>query len=309
MSPRADNRVYNRVANGKCHNCGNTIIDRRNQYFCGGPCFYESMKKHRDTRRTPCLNCGSQTNHSCGKSDKFCDTACMVEYKIGLRIKTCAQCGTPFIPQTNHQKCCSLKCGGMFKRVTVPRHKCKRCGVLHNKRESVRDGDSRPFCGKQCFYKWQQERFSDRWFETTCSECPKHIKVRKRRPKYTCSSRCERLRLSRIKRSPQWWASRPGVTVRSYGPEWMSVRYACLKRDYFCCQLCGQNRKTNKGLLAAHHKTPVRQFADLREAHKMNNLVTVCRIRCHQAVEMCDRWYGLTTDQYISICREVFVPH
>ena len=50
----------------------------------------------------------------------------------------------------------------------------------------------------------------------------------------------------------------------------------CLERDSGKCQKCGKNNV----LLDVHHKIPYRCFINRKDAHHIDNLITLCR-KCH----------------------------
>jgi 5-methylcytosine-specific restriction endonuclease McrA len=65
---------------------------------------------------------------------------------------------------------------------------------------------------------------------------------------------------------------------REYGLEWDSIRESIVERDEVCqdCEDDGSDK-----LMDVHHKTPLREFEDLDEAHADENLVLLCR-SCHR---------------------------
>lgn len=64
-----------------------------------------------------------------------------------------------------------------------------------------------------------------------------------------------------------------------YGPTWPAARAAALARDGHRCRVCGATRD-----LHVHHLRPVRLFAHPADAHRPDNLVTLCA-RCHRRAE------------------------
>ena len=82
--------------------------------------------------------------------------------------------------------------------------------------------------------------------------------------------------------NPNW---RGGYSSR-YGGGWATAREQALERDG-ACQHCGHDG--GKTRLEVHHIIPVRRFrespdADLKDAHELSNLVTLCK-RCHPKAE------------------------
>jgi len=66
---------------------------------------------------------------------------------------------------------------------------------------------------------------------------------------------------------------------RPYRGGWKSIRKKVYQRDENECQVCGEDKQ-----LHAHHIVPVRKFDTHKEAHKFENLVTVCN-SCHGKLE------------------------
>lgn len=68
---------------------------------------------------------------------------------------------------------------------------------------------------------------------------------------------------------------------RYYGPGWKSARAAALSRDGFRCRSCGAGEP-----LDVHHIRPMRLFdGDLDAAHKLDNLLSLCR-PCHAEADV-----------------------
>ena len=85
------------------------------------------------------------------------------------------------------------------------------------------------------------------------------------------------------------WSSVPN----DYGPEWTRIRDRVRARDGFRCQVCGQPENGRQH--DVHHKVPFRNFvrkshsredraAALQQAHRLDNLVTLCA-SCHRKAE------------------------
>lgn len=79
------------------------------------------------------------------------------------------------------------------------------------------------------------------------------------------------------------WSNDPN----DYGPDWPRIRDRVRARDGFRCQVCGtpENGRQHD----VHHKIPLRQFKnqngiDLIQAHRLDNLVTLCS-SCHRKAE------------------------
>ncbi|WP_268105321.1 HNH endonuclease [Natronomonas gomsonensis] len=69
-----------------------------------------------------------------------------------------------------------------------------------------------------------------------------------------------------------------------YTGKWRSVRREALKRDDYECQRCGKTKEEMGRNPDVHHLIPVRSFDDPQDAHRLLNLVCLCR-RCHAIVE------------------------
>ncbi len=70
----------------------------------------------------------------------------------------------------------------------------------------------------------------------------------------------------------------------SYLGNWSRARERALERDDYQCQRCGKGENRIGRSPVVHHITPVREFDDPREAHDLDNLVTLYR-GCHAEVE------------------------
>jgi DEAD/DEAH box helicase domain-containing protein len=93
------------------------------------------------------------------------------------------------------------------------------------------------------------------------------------------------------------WSSDPN----DYGPDWPKIRERVRARDGFCCQVCGMPENGHQH--DVHHKIPLRNFVRrsakspdfasrsletsdsvLAQAHRMDNLITLCP-SCHRKAE------------------------
>jgi DEAD/DEAH box helicase domain-containing protein len=75
------------------------------------------------------------------------------------------------------------------------------------------------------------------------------------------------------------WSSSPN----EYGKAWNSIREDILIRDNNRCQMCGFQGSHSS--LHIHHKIPIRNFTNLKEAHSPDNLISLCP-RCHKKAEL-----------------------
>lgn len=69
-----------------------------------------------------------------------------------------------------------------------------------------------------------------------------------------------------------------------YTGRWQAVRREALNRDDYQCQRCGKTQNEIGREPDVHHLIPVRRFDDSHEAHRLLNVVCLCR-RCHPIVE------------------------
>jgi hypothetical protein len=76
-----------------------------------------------------------------------------------------------------------------------------------------------------------------------------------------------------------WYGGQGGY----YG-KWYSVRKQALERDDYQCQRCGKTESEMGRTPDVHHIIPVRTFDDEQDAHRLLNLVCLCR-SCHNIVE------------------------
>lgn len=70
----------------------------------------------------------------------------------------------------------------------------------------------------------------------------------------------------------------------SYTGDWWNNRKKALKRDNYTCQNCGSHEDELNDSLDVHHIKPLRKFIDKQKAHKLENLVALCR-QCHAKEE------------------------
>lgn len=69
-----------------------------------------------------------------------------------------------------------------------------------------------------------------------------------------------------------------------YSGKWWEVRRKALERDDHRCQICGRTSEDIGREPDVHHLTPVREHDDPQDAHRLDNVVALCR-RCHREVE------------------------
>ncbi len=74
------------------------------------------------------------------------------------------------------------------------------------------------------------------------------------------------------------WTNDPN----DYGPDWRKIRERVRTRDKYTCQVCGVVESSRQH--DVHHKVPFRAFTSREEAHRLENLTTLCP-SCHRNVE------------------------
>jgi len=197
------------------------------------------------------------------KERLFCSRDCWEKYNKS-KTTYCEICGAPLTPKQrgSGSRCCSRKCGGIF-RTGKPRKtkykdkKCLTCG----KQFHPRDNKSK-YCSRKCYYASYYQR------ELACNQCGITFKGRPNRK--FCSPECYH----------QYRKEHRAPPKQPYGPDWKTQRRKALRRDNHTCQECGGN--TNGRTSDVHHIIPFREFGIERhkEANQLDNLITLCR-SCH----------------------------
>lgn len=118
--------------------------------------------------------------------------------------------------------------------------------------------------------------------EKSCDYCGETYRTY--RDNQFCSRDCFRI----------WWSERMqndgnpmwsgGVEVE-YTGSWAKVRRRALERDNHTCQSCGTTRDEIEQEPDVHHIIPVREHDDPELAHRLDNVICLCR-RCHRKVEV-----------------------
>jgi DEAD/DEAH box helicase domain-containing protein len=83
--------------------------------------------------------------------------------------------------------------------------------------------------------------------------------------------------VTRLRESGAW-----NNDPNNYGPGWTKIRERVRTRDGFRCQVC--SAPENGRQHDVHHKIPFRQFVSAGQAHRLDNLVTLCP-SCHRKAE------------------------
>src|SRR3972149_479947 len=194
--------------------------------------------------------------------------------------KTCARWGELLDPQTDQLKYCSRACAQPNRRARQLLE-CRQCGKSFERKRYLlaRSIERGPFCGMACYAEWQHENTrgpanpsyrASAHHLLTCDWCSRQFS----RPKWVrggrlrfCSRDCfQTFAAERFRRA------RP----LSYGKSWRPAKERALRRDRFQCQDCGTEEQ-----LVVHHLRPYKTFGDSRDAHVLDNLMTLCTA-CHR---------------------------
>lgn len=148
---------------------------------------------------------------------------------------------------------------------------CDACGNVVEKKDSNIEGHDKHFCDINCKAKWDSKRFSGSNHPRSGVHVSQEVK--------------EKISQSLSgSNNPLWKEGKK----RNYGVSWHEAREKRISKDDFTCQSCGMTRKEHKKQYGAdlhvHHITPLREFNEDEEPHKINNLVTLC-MACHIKAE------------------------
>ncbi|MFC7165454.1 HNH endonuclease [Halospeciosus flavus] len=218
-----------------------------------------------------------------------------------LPNRQCADCETPFAPYAERVRCDDCV-GTLDDADGRPRTDqgdttgtCLVCDAEFRYYASEKNGRYCPACVADpdvaCTVHVQS---SDR-VSVACSHCGEEVDVFRSeadaQSDHFCDRACYRAWLSVTQRDSAKWCAddnpnwRGGVDADDlYGAGWPSARRRALERDDRECQRCGVGKEELGQNPDVHHRTPVREFGDPREAHTLDNLVCLCR-PCHLAVE------------------------
>lgn len=221
-----------------------------------------------------CQHCGKFTTN-----DKYCSRECFHGSRGDKVEVNCDYCGEAFEKWESQMergkgKYCSTECMGKGYENKVERT-CQECGETFKVQKSVAERGADKHCSRDCRDGGRIER--------ECQECGKTFDVKASAVdmgwgKY-CSNEChnESQRLPEALRGES-----------NYGPLWRDRRWEAIVRDNFECQDCGLTMdecrdEYNTGL-HVHHIEPYRTFDSDEEAHRLDNLVTLCP-PCHRERE------------------------
>lgn len=209
-----------------------------------------------------------------------------------LPNRTCVDCGSEFYdPKSRRKYCdsCNPNAGrnnGNWSDATETAA-CRTCGSEFEYYPSNKDGVYCDACVTEADGLLPENPAEKRRVETECTHCGSTMRVvpsrsTDREHGVFCSRTCHGEWLSEHvvgSEHHQW----EGGTIE-YGGSWWQVREAALARDDYRCQQCGLSRTQLDRNPDVHHIERVRDFEDPEEAHRLSNVVTLCR-SCHRRVE------------------------
>lgn len=164
---------------------------------------------------------------------------------------------------------------------------CRQCGSEFDYYPSDKDGVYCPDCvaaadGLLPENPAERERLDAecQWCGAVRSFVPSRLDELSRGP--FCDLECygEWLSANVVGDSHHQWE---GGTL-TYGDGWWAVRRDARERDGHSCQVCGVDADEIGREPDVHHIVPVREFDDPEDAHRLDNVVTLCR-SCHRRVE------------------------
>ncbi len=200
---------------------------------------------------------------------------------------TCKGCDSPFYhPKADRAFCedCDFRVGEHNPnwRAAKEEAECKICGETFEYYPSDKKGvycprcveSSEEFLGTPSYEVREVERV-----QKDCRYCGKTRTVLKsdvdRGQRKFCDIECFHA----------WLSDRWGETHKyPYVGPWYSVRLQALERDDHRCQLCGITREEIGQEPDVHHIRPVREFEDITKAHRLENVIALCRT-CHRQAE------------------------
>lgn len=210
-----------------------------------------------------------------------------------LPNRTCKDCEVTFYdPKSRRSYCddCNPNAGPNNGNWTAAKEntQCNYCGDTFEFYPSNKDGH---YCGS-CVTAANgllPENASEPGPRLTvsCEYCDANLE---RRPKQVaenehgafCDQNCfgEWLSTNVVGPDHHQWQGGPN----SYSGRWWLVRRQALQRDNHRCQQCGVPAESLGKNPDVHHIVPVREYDDQQAAHRLSNVVTLCR-SCHRNVE------------------------
>jgi len=189
---------------------------------------------------------------------------------------------------------CSQDCFNKFQANVHKKHYTKECEICGTEFDTI-PSQPKKTCSKACEKKLrsQNQKGKNNYFwrggkdVKQCEQCGDSYRVDPNEADGSrfCTENCHHAWMSENQvgeNAPNW----KGGGRLYYGSDWEAKANECRKRDEFKCQDCGTDESELPKSLHVHHIIPLRQFDDVEEANKLNNLVSLCP-DCHQ------KWEGL----------------
>lgn len=209
-----------------------------------------------------------------------------------LPNRTCTGCDAEFYdPKARREFCddCNPNAGehnGNYRDATETAE-CRQCGDAFDYYPSDKDGVYCPSCvaaadGLLPENPAKRDRVDAecQWCGEVLSLVPSRLDGLSRGP--FCDVECygEWLSANVVGDSHHQWEG----GVLAYGDGWWAVRRDTRERDGHSCQICGADADELGREPDVHHIVRVREFDDPGDAHRLDNVVTLCR-SCHRRVE------------------------
>lgn len=153
--------------------------------------------------------------------------------------------------------------------ITHVERTCKRCGDTFERHKTYADKGHDKYCSRDCSNKSDMNRTIQE-----CGNCGNEYEVKRSQIKHRGSSYC------------CWECYTEGRTMENinYGAIWQRKRKQALVRDDYQCQHCGIGESEIGHSPDVHHIVGVRLFQNIRAAHILSNLITLCK-SCHKKAE------------------------
>jgi ribosomal protein S14 len=209
-----------------------------------------------------------------------------------LPNRTCNGCNTEFYdPKSRRGYCdsCNPNAGqhnGNWTDATET-GVCQSCEDEFEYYPSDKDGTYCPECVRDADGLLPDNPSEPTRLTTECANCGTGMmvvpsRIQNRTHGVFCSRECHSNWLSQhiVGANHHQWEGGP----LQYGGSWWRVRRDALERDDYRCQSCGKSRDDLDRNPDVHHRNRVRDFDDPDDAHRLDNVITLCR-SCHQRVE------------------------
>lgn len=210
-----------------------------------------------------------------------------------LPNRTCSDCGTEFYdPKSRLEYCddCDPNAGSNNGNWDAAKQtaSCVECGSTFEYYPSDKDGVYCPSCIEESdglLPENPAERMQR--VSTDCPACGTEQRVlpsllgRRKRGVF-CDLQCygEWLSENIVGEDHHCWKD----SESPYAHGWSSVRRAARVRDDFQCRVCGKPKSEMGRNPDVHHVTPIREFENPSNAHRMDNVISLCR-SCHRKAE------------------------